>query len=221
MGRQRSQPQPAPQQQATPVETQIAVALLTGAGVAAVAAPLLFVLPPPILADPTLAAEVAAGIARLVTLEPLGIPERVPKSGIVREAALNVAVYRAAYAVAATRRAVMAVAGTDMGESPIEVLRAFLKREAANLRAHQEVSRRRMSAAKATEGMMELHGPILVWRHSATRIPVEPRPLHIAADGKSFDLRRGIPRSTGSLPGVERWCSCAWGPPVAGAVMMM
>lgn len=78
-----------------------------------------------------------------------------------------------------------------------------------------------MAGARATEAMMELYGPLLSWNWGATRTPEDFRPHHKAADGRNFDVRRGIPVSTGALPGVLAGCSCAWGPPMPGASVLV
>ena len=144
--------------------------------------------------------------ARLV----LGDPPTLPKgTGAVRQAYLDNLLYRAWYAINAAKRL---GAGDD--------LRDALGREAHYLSQHREATRRRVAGARATEAMVELHGPVLSWNHGAKGQPEEPRPHHKAADGGNFDLRRGIPVSTGALPGVEPFCTCAWGPPKRGARMM-
>jgi hypothetical protein len=227
MGRSRSPRQGQPQQ---PVGAQAAVAVALvetagasrGAFVAAVAPLLLPLIPAAVLAaaGPALAAESAEEAAKLL-YRAEAVP--VPSSGFARTAALEAISYRAAYAAAAVRRLCASLAASDgdrHGERS-EALRRALAAERRHLGAHLEMTRKRLAGAKATDGMVELHGWVLNWRHGATRTPAEPRPAHLAADGANVDLRRGLPAGLLALPGVLPWCSCAWGPPVAGARMLL
>jgi hypothetical protein len=76
--------------------------------------------------------------------------------------------------------------------------------EARNFAMHLDANRRRDAAFKMVEAAAELHGEVLGWKHGDPR---EPRPAHLAADGKNF--RKGtVPISTGALPGVLPGCTC-------------
>lgn len=221
MGRARS-PQRAPQQPQTAAQAELAVALAgaTGASqaafVAAVAPLLLPLMPASLLALPENASDVAEETAKLLYGSE-AVP--VPASGFARTAALEAISYRAAYAAAAVRRLSGGVLAAETGSGG-EALRAALGAERRHLGAHLEATRRRLAGARATKAMVDLHGPVLSWRHGETRRPEEPRPTHLAADGANFDLRAGTPAYTGALPGVPPGCSCAWGPPAPGARLL-
>lgn len=129
---------------------------------------------------------------------------------IERDAALMVLAYRAAYARAALMR--IARAAVDNPES----LQQAAERERPYLQAHEDASRWRLAGARAVGALVELHGPMLGWYHGKTRTPEEPRPTHLASNGKNFDARRGPPVFTGAYPGVLPWCSCIAGPPHRG-----
>jgi len=123
-------------------------------------------------------------------------------------------------ASAAVVRLSRAVLGSEPGKRG-EALRKALAAEGRHLTAHLDATKRRLAGARATEAMITLHGWVLNWGHSVTRVPTEYRPSHKAADGANVDLRRGIPASTGALPGVLPGCSCAFRPPVEGARMII
>lgn len=213
--------------------------LLSGVAVEAMTAkiaPLLIpVLPPALLRLPDIAGDVAEEAARLVATdaETLQIGEDGGAdgvSGIIRAAKIDNVLYRALYGVAAARRiggTVLEVQGGDLQEPGVEsnppakslqvALQLASRRESRYFECHKDVSKRRISAAKTVEGLVELHGPLLSWNWGETRTPREPRPTHLAADGANWRPLNGTPLSTGSLPGVERGCSCAAGPPKRGA----
>lgn len=224
MGAQRRQPQEQPQSSATSAQAEIAALLIAGGGaggvgatVTALAPLLLFFVPRPLLASPDAAAEVAEQTARLIQgAEPID----VPRSQFLRRAALEAAAYRVAYLKAAVGRLSRSVLDAESG-SRVETLRKAVEAEKRHLAAHVEMTRKRLAGARATDAMIELHGPILGWHHGATRRPEEPRPTHERADGMNVDLRRGIPASVVAAPGVLAGCSCAWRPPRPGARMLI
>lgn len=54
-----------------------------------------------------------------------------------------------------------------------------------------------------------------IWRHSGAG--KEPRPEHVAADGKEFDLQKGMYlEGVWTWPGHEINCRCTWTPVIAG-----
>ena len=213
MGRTRTRQQEGPR--GTGAQAAVAVALVESAGasqqafVASVAPLLLPLMPTPLLADAERAGDVAEGLARLL-FESEAVT--VPSAGFARTAAMEAISYRAAYAGAAVKRLSVAVVGAEPGERG-GALKKAIEAERRHLAAHLDATRRRLAGARATEGMIGLHGWVLSWNHGATKRPEEPRPTHESADGANFDLRRGIPAYTGALPGVWPECSCAWGPP--------
>jgi hypothetical protein len=223
VGRLRQVERQPPQTSESSPETAVAVALAGSAGasqpafVLAVAPLLLAFLPRPLLTEAEIASEIAEQAAKLL-YEAESV--RLPNGGFARTMALEAISYRAAYAKAAVTRLSRAVLDSET-ENRGEALRKALEAERRHLAAHVEMTRRRMAGAKTTDGMIGLHGWILNWKHGATRTPTEPRPSHKAADGMNVDLRRGIPASLMALPGVLPFCSCAWGPPVAGARMIL
>ena len=220
---------------------EIAAALLSGVAAQAMVgqiAPLLFpALPPALLRLPggaggTLAGDVAEESAKLVVTD----VEKVEVSdggldrntGIVRAAQLDNVLYRAMYGLAAARRIGESVLGSPVDSSFATggsagfatALDKALAVERRHLEAHKSTSRRRLAAAKAVEGMVELHGPLLSWNWGETRTPREPRPIHLAADGANWRPLNGPPRSTGAYPGALNACSCAAGPPKRGARLL-
>lgn len=195
---------------------------LPGATVTQLAPLLLTAVPGELLRLPPLASAVAQEGARLALSFPLEVPAELPDAsrGIVRAAALDAALYRAHYATNAARRLGRAVLEVADERDRLDALRVVLVQEKRYLDAHREANRRRVAAARVIEGLVELHGPVLSWRHGETRLPEEPRPTHKAADGKNFDARLGPPALTGAWPGVLSFCSCMAGPPIAGAMML-
>jgi hypothetical protein len=132
--------------------------------------------------------------ARLVAQDRTGA---LGGTGALRRAYVDNLLHSAYYAINASRRLGVAVAG---GED----LRAALSREGRYLVQHREANRRREAAARMVEAAVELHGPVLGWKHGD---PKEPRPTHEAADGRNFRADR-VPVSTGALPGVLPGCTC-------------
>ena len=220
VGVQRRQSQEQPQ---TDPQAALAVALVASTGatppafVAAIAPLLLPFVPLGLLSDAELAGDVAEEGAKLL-YETDAVP--VPAGGFGRVAALEALSYRAAYARAAVGRLSRAVLDAETGQR-VETLRKAVEAEKRNLAAHVDMTRKRLAGARATDAMIELHGPILNWHHGATRRPEEPRPTHERADGMNVDLRRGIPASVGAAPGILPGCSCAWRPPRRGARMLV
>lgn len=222
MGAQRSAQTP-PQQQEADAQAAIAAALVGSVGlsqtafVAAIAPLLLPLMPASLLARPGEAAEVAEGVTRLLYRAD-AVP--VPSAGFGRTAAMEAISYRAAYAKEAVRRLSGAVLRAVAGRRG-EVLARALEAEKRHLSAHLEQTRRRLAAAKVVDGLIELHGPILGWKHAEKGIPEDPRPNHVAADRKNFDTRRGIPVLTGALPGVLPFCTCGAVAPYPNAEMIV
>lgn len=233
MGRARQRTQ---RQEQSPqnVTEEIAVILLSGAAIEAMASKitplLLSVLPPALLRLPDLAGDVVEEAARLIAADAdtLQIGENLGArgagvSGIIRAAKLDNVLYRALYGMAAARRIGASVLDSAGGNADadtggdLQLLREAATRERSYFEAHRDVSKRRVSAAKTVQGLVELHGPLLSWNWGETRKPREPRPTHLAADGANWRPLNGAPLSTGSLPGVEKNCSCAAGPPKRGA----
>lgn len=122
--------------------------------------------------------------------------------GVIGATYLENLLLRGTYLVNATKR----VASAD---HPLEAL----KGERDYFAMHREAERRRIEAARMVSAAVELHGPLLGWRHGH---PKEPRPDHLAADGRNFDART-IPISTGALPGVLPGCTCTITAPFEGA----
>ena len=221
MGARRSLQQ-EPQQQQAGAQAAVAVALIGAVGlspaafVAAIAPLLLPLMPASVLGRPQDAAEVAESVARLLYGAD-AVP--VPDSGFGRRAALEALSYRAAYAAAAVRRLSGALLGAESGSTG-EALRKALEVERRHLGAHLKATGRRLAGARVVDGLVELHGPVLSWNWGKTRLPEDPRPHHRGADGANWDTRRGVPVSTGAIPGVLPGCSCAAGPPRPGARMI-
>src|SRR5215217_8117746 len=106
--------------------------------------------------------------------------------------------HRARFAIEATRRVTQRVVE---GRSVVQAIRM----EARPFAQHLQANRRRDAAFKMVEAAAELHGSLVGWKHGD---PKEPRPSHLAADGKNF--RAGtVPASTGALPGVLPNCTCS------------
>lgn len=213
MGRARQAPQRQDTQLSGAAE-EIAVILISGAAaqvmVSRIAPLLLVVMPPPLLAFPTLAGSVATRVAGLIVQD----ADRLAVDGdrLVRRAQIDNLLYRALYGIKALRR--VGGAALKGGE---EALEEALRKEQRYFRAHKDVSKRRIASAESIEGLMALYGPVLSWNHEVTRKPIEPRPSHRAADGSNFRPLNGPPRRTGAYPGVLSYCSCAAGPPAQGA----
>ncbi len=149
-------------------------------------------------------ASVADGVARLAVA---AIPERPATSQSSNFASLAYVdnlIYRARYAIAAMRRLEAAVAAEQ--DAPHGgALEAALLSEDRHFDSHQDAMRRRVAAVKMVGAAVERWGPVLGWRHDH---PGEPRSTHRDADGQNFDTRRGVPTSTGGLPGALPGCAC-------------
>ncbi|WP_273843911.1 hypothetical protein [Rubrobacter calidifluminis] len=143
--------------------------------------------------NPEEAAGVAASVATIVLTKRRG----GTSAGRMED------IYSAYYALAAARR--LAAAGDR--EKALELEKRYYQ-------MHLEAAKRRRAADRMTTGARSLYGYVLSWHHGH---PKEPRPTHLAADGKNFDTRLGVPRSTGALPGELPNCTCYWGPPIPGA----
>lgn len=170
-----------------------------------------------VLATPDLAARVAQEAATLVLTNP---PVFRPQAGeFERRASFENILKRGFYAIAAVRRLSEAVSGSsDDSDTPVaDRLTKALRREQSHLTAHLNAGAQRLEGAKRTDRARELHGDVVSWQHGVHGHPMEPRPAHVAADGKTWDLRRGVPLSTGSLPNTLPGCTCDWGPAKAGA----
>lgn len=119
----------------------------------------------------------------------------------------NEALYSALYAVNAARR--LFRGREDFG--------AALETERGYLALHRRAKEQRVKARRVADAMRDLYGDVLSWNWGAARIPDDPRPSHRAADKKNVDLSKGIPITTGALPGALAGCTCAFGPPIEGA----
>lgn len=114
-------------------------------------------------------------------------------SATLRSTHVDNLIHRAHYAINATKRVIQS-----------DDTRKAFTQERRHFMAHRDAERRRTAGARMVDAAIELHGPMLGWRHGHPR---EPRPTHKAADGRNFDART-IPRSTGALPGVLPNCTC-------------
>ncbi len=117
--------------------------------------------------------------------------------------------HRAHYAINASKRVAKDVIAGEGVEKAIS-------KEKRHFVAHRDAERRRIAAAKMIEAAAQLHGPVLGWRHGH---PKEPRPNHLAADGKNFRAD-SIPTSTGALPGVLPNCTCVPTAPFPNAELL-
>jgi hypothetical protein len=114
-------------------------------------------------------------------------------------------IHRAHYAIHATRRVTQRVVG-GMG------VQQAIRTEARHFAQHLDASKRRNAAYQMSEAARELYGEYGGWKHGD---PKEPRPAHLAADGKNFRLGT-VPISTGALPGVLPGCTCSIVAPYEG-----
>jgi hypothetical protein len=172
--------------------------------VAAIASLLLALVP---RAD--VAASEATAVSRLVLRD---LP-RVPKGAdAILAASRGEFSMRAAYGMAALGRVREAVQeGSGLEDA--------LRDEARYFAAHREASKQRRAGLNLNLAAAERYGPVLSWNHRPK--PGETRrPSHEAAEGHNFDVRLGVPASTGSLPGFEPNCHCFAGPPIPGARML-
>ena len=147
-------------------------------------------------------ASVRDAAARLVSEDPDLMPDNAAQlraGPALRRAHLDNLIYRAYYAINAAKRITARVA-----EGEEASLRGALDKERPYLQQHREANRRREAAARMVDAAVELHGPVLGWRHGH---PKEPRPSHKAADGKNWEAGT-VPLSTGALPGVLPGCTC-------------
>lgn len=206
MGRQRQPQQPSevPQQQppgaSAAAAAEIAALLLAGGATTTSVAAILL----PFAAGGMAVADAINRIAEMVLEDP---PIFSSQAGqLERRASLENLLLRGFYGIAATRR--LAVS-EDLGKA--------LDKERGYFARHNEARQRNLEGARQADGARNLYGDLVSWNHGATRTPEEPRPNHVAADGKNWDMRRGIPVSTGALPGTLPHCTCAFGPPRAGA----
>lgn len=177
-----------------------------------------------ILSAPEQAARVARAAAALILANP---PTFSPNAGeFERRASLENILKRGFYAIAAVNRLMESVygpLGARLGafggptpERPEEALRT----EQNYLTAHQNAATQNLEGARRTDRARELHGDVVSWNHGVHGHPVEPRPNHVAADGRTWDLRRGVPVSTGALPRTLPGCTCDWGPAKVGAEVL-
>ena len=146
-------------------------------------------------------APLARRVARLVVAD---LPVVQGASDTLRRAHIHNLILRAHYSINAVRR---------VARFAPDYVRAAFGKERRHYAAHREPERRRVAGARMVDAAVELHGPVLGWRHGH---PKEPRPHHAAADGKNFDARR-VPLSTGALPGVLPGCTCTVTAPFEGA----
>lgn len=182
------------------------------------AAILLPLLPAWLLAVPALAADVAEEAASVALIDP---PTFDAEAGEwERRASLENVLLRGFFAQASARRLAEATSGPSDVPSEERLAKA-LRAERSYLEAHQNARTRNLEGAKKTDRARELYGDIVSWNHGARGTPAEPRLAHVAASGKTWDLRKGVPASTGALPGTLPGCTCAWGPPGAAREMLV
>jgi hypothetical protein len=163
---------------------------------------------------PTLPAALSARVSgETAALALRDLPEATRGSGALAVASRTEFSYRAAYALAAVGRLADAAASGGALGAPLAV-------EAGYFGAHREASRRRLASARLQDAAAGVWGPILGWRHGVNGTSIAPRPHHVAASGANYDVRNGPPVETGGWPSSLRHCSCAPGPPVAGARML-
>jgi hypothetical protein len=213
MGRQRA---PNSETRQSPTEQEVAAlvaAILAGSESApnpplAIAEALLNLLPAFLPSD--VKVRISADVARLVSdgqLEQSG-----GSQAIVVAQRSNLA-YRALYAVQAVRRLVEAVRGPSE-ESVTERLNKAFGEERRFLGQHLAQSKSRAEKGAVLQALANAYGNELSWNHRD--IGLTHRPSHTRASGKNFDIRE-VPKSTGSLPGMEPGCHCFAGPPIPGA----
>lgn len=105
----------------------------------------------------------------------------------------------------------------DLG--PAQRFVEAVRREPRYFGQHASAIELRQGAAIRTDRAVDLYGRLLNWQH--LNPTADPRPHHLAADGKNWDPSRGVPVSTGALPGALPYCGCEWGPPRRGAEMLV
>lgn len=222
MGRTRQQQQEAPEQQRINAAAAIGGLFLASqtpdASVLAVI--LLPFLPLSLLRTPELAADVAEEAARLALTDPPSLSPEVGEFEL--RASLENILKRGFYAIAAVDRLSEAALGSsEDSDTPVaDRLAKALRAERSYLTAHRNAAQRRLVGGKLNDAAVATYGPILSWQHGVAGAPVDPRPNHVAADGKSFDTRRGPPISMGAWPGVLPGCTCRPGPPKQNAQML-
>jgi uncharacterized protein with gpF-like domain len=118
-------------------------------------------------------------------------------------------IYRAHYAIEAAKRLTVSL----RSGKTIQEARA---KEAPYFARHREAVRQRDAARRMVEAAQDKYGPVLGWRHGN---PKEPRPTHLAADGKNFRADT-VPTSTGALPGVLPNCTCTVTAPFENAELL-
>ncbi len=205
-------------QQQTSDERQlvaIAAVLLTGyateqATEAAVAEAMVGALP---LAAATGSVELARLVAREVAELGIDAVFSRPDVGpaLAEQAALQSALYRAAYLRAAAGRLVAALQSSPSTEDALAAWRAQEERYFA---LHLEAQARRFAGYAEVSELMDRHGPVLGWY--ATIRPTN-RPHHRAAHRHNWRPLSGPPVQTGAYPGVLPFCLCEAGPPIPGA----
>jgi hypothetical protein len=142
-------------------------------------------------------------------------PAASQRSSIASLAYVNNLIFRARYAIAAMRRI---EAWVQTEEAPLGVmLEDAMMREAGYFKSHQHIMKQRVAAAKTVEAAVERWGPVLGWRLGHC---TESRSSHVDADGQNFDTRRGVPVSTGGLPGASPGCMCLAVAPFEGSSML-
>jgi hypothetical protein len=208
----------APNEQTQKIKAAAAIAAMfvegspTIVGVAAILLPLL-----PAFVSPGSAARIAEEAATLALIDP---PVFKPHAAqFEQRASLENVLMRSYFAQASAQRFAQALRGpSDLSEE--ERIARQRKAEHSYLTAHQNARARNLKGAKKTDAARELFGDVLSWNHGVHGHPIEPRPAHVAADGRVWDLRRGVPISTGALPSVLPGCTCDWGPAKSGAQLL-
>lgn len=206
-------------------ETAAAIALLLASpapqatAVPAVAAALLPILPAFLLRTPEVAADVAEEAARMAlgNLGPGSLEPRFPSAKgigkVERRARTENLLLRGFFAIAAVRRLAEALRSNPTPAIAGDPLTDALKAERRYLEAHNKARARNLEAAGRIDEAARLYGPLLSWNHGVAGTPADPRPHHLAADGKNFDIRSGPPVETGAWPSVLPGCTCVAGPP--------
>lgn len=217
MGRTRQLPEAqAPQRQAqqpplTDAQRAAVIAAILGGAVAAAspAAAISFILGgvvAPFALPPAVASGISDGAARLAVE---GVPEP-PSVGLdspLGRMHIQNLIRRAQYAIQAAKRMARRVGA---GAS----LRSAFLQEAGPFKKHRSAEADRTDSGRMAHEALRRYGRRATWIHGD---PKEPRPTHLAADGKQFDIL-DPPVSVGKvLPGVLPGCTCTIGAPRPGA----
>lgn len=210
--------EPSSQSEATEEEIAASIALILAGGIdlpsgatplSAIAALLLLL---PGFSQTSEDASVANAVARLVVDDAKPLPKLTETNTALRRAHIDNLVYRAHYAINATKRvAASVVEGED--------LRGALRGEGRFLHQHLEANRVRAAGAKLNDAAAERWGPVLGWNHTGKAHT--HRPNHVAADGANYRVDSPPVSTDGMLPGMALHCDCIAGPPHPGGRMLV